>query len=172
MRYMDNTFNDIHLSTIGIDYKFKYLTLDNGQPLKIQIWDTAGQERYRSITKSYLKGANGIIIVYDVSNHKSFEGAQNWIKQIKDKVSPRVCVALAANKIDLEEREVSTDEGENFSKENNFPYYETSAKEGIGINECFDNMIKQIYQNYGNSPLNENININDDEKNESKKGCC
>ena len=81
-------------------------------------------------------------------------------------------MALAANKIDLEEREVSTDEGENFSKENNFPYYETSAKEGIGINECFDNMIKQIYQNYGNSPLNENININDDEKNESKKGCC
>ena len=173
MRYMDNTFNDIHLSTIGIDYKFKYLTLDNGQPLKIQIWDTAGQERYKSITKSYLKGANGIIIVYDVTNQKSFEGVQNWVKQIKEKVSSRVCVALAANKIDKnEEREVSTEEGETFGKENDFPYYETSAKDGIGINECFNNMIKQIYQNYGNSPVNDYVSINNNEKKESKKGCC
>ena len=103
MRYTENTFNDIHLSTVGIDYKFKSLTLDDAQKLKIQIWDTAGQERYKSITKSYIKGANGIILIYDVTSKKSVEGIQNWVKQIKELPS-KICIAIAANKIDKENR--------------------------------------------------------------------
>ena len=172
MRYTENTFNDIHLSTIGIDYKFKSLTLDDGQKLKIQIWDTTGQERYKSITKSYIKGANGIILIYDVTSKKSFEGIQNWVKQLKELPS-RICIAIAANKIDKENRVISTDEGTKFSKEIGYPFFETSAKDGTNIDECFDSLIKQIYNNYINSPVNDdNIKISNNNKNNESKGCC
>ena len=172
MRYTENTFNDIHLSTIGIDYKFKSLTLDDGQKLKIQIWDTAGQERYKSITKSYIKGANGIILIYDVTSKKSFEGIQNWVKQLKELPS-RICIAIAANKIDKDNRVISTDEGTKFSKEIGYPFFETSAKDGTNIDECFDSLIKQIYNNYINSPVNDdNIKISNNNKNNESKGCC
>jgi len=172
MRYTENTFNDIHLSTIGIDYKFKSLTLEDGQKLKIQIWDTAGQERYKSITKSYIKGANGIILIYDVTSKKSFEGIQNWVKQLKELPS-RICIAIAANKIDKDNRVISTDEGTKFSKEIGYPFFETSAKDGTNIDECFDSLIKQIYNNYINSPVNDdNIKISNNNKNNESKGCC
>ena len=68
MRYADNTFQEIHLSTIGLDYKLKNVQIDDGKIVKIQIWDTAGQDRFRSITKNYYKGAHGIILLYDVTS--------------------------------------------------------------------------------------------------------
>ena len=170
MRYTENTFNDIHLSTIGIDYKLKNVTLENGDEAKIQIWDTAGQDRYKSITKSYIRGANGIILIYDVTNKKSFEGIQNWVKQIKEQVSSRVSVALVANKIDAEKRVVSPKEGMQLGKDINYPFYEASAKEGINVNECFDNIIKQIDKNYGNSPENDTNQLNS--HNQKKSRCC
>ena len=80
MRYIDNTFNEIHLSTIGMDFKLKDVTLDNDKTVKIQIWDTAGQERYKSISKSYVKGANGIFLIYNITNKASFESIRNWVK--------------------------------------------------------------------------------------------
>ena len=171
MRYTENTFTDIHLSTIGIDYKLKNVTLENGDVAKVQIWDTAGQDRYKSITKSYVRGANGIILIFDVTNQKSFEGIENWIKQVKEQVSSKVCVALVANKIDdKENREVSEENGMKLAKENGYPYYEASAKEGINIEECFDNLIKQISQNYGNTTENEGRQL--ENKKKESKGCC
>ena len=172
MRYTDNTFTDIHLSTIGIDYKLKNITLENGEAIKVQIWDTAGQDRYKSITKSYIKGANGIILIYDVTKRKTFEGIQNWVKQIKEQVSQRVCVALVANKIDdVEKREVTKEEGTRLGKDIGYPFYESSAKDGININECFDNLIKQIYINYTNTSGNNSTKLEENKKNNSK-GCC
>ena len=171
MRYIENTFTDIHLSSIGIDYKLKNVTLENGDEAKIQIWDTAGQDRYKSITKSYVRGANGIILIFDVTNKKSFEGIQNWIKQIKDQVSSKVSVALVANKVDdKENREISADEGMKLAKENGYPYYEASAKEGINIEECFGDIIKQIAENYGNPEENESRKL--ENKKKENKGCC
>ena len=172
MRYTDNTFTDIHLSTIGIDYKLKNVTLENGETIKVQIWDTAGQDRYKSITKSYIKGANGIILIYDVTKRRTFEGIQNWVKQIKEQVSSRVCVALVANKIDeKEKREVTEQEGIRLGKDIGYPFYEASAKDGININECFDNLIKQININYGNISGNSGAKLDNDKNNDSK-GCC
>ena len=171
MRYTENTFNDIHLSTIGVDFKLKVVKLDNGEEVKIQIWDTAGQDRYRTITKSYIRGAHGIILIYDVTSRKSFEGIQTWVKQIKDQVSSKVCVALVANKIDKEKREVSPEEGIKLGKDIDYPFYEASAKEGKNINECFDNLIKQIYLNYGdNSTLNDTSKLSD--SNIERRKCC
>ena len=171
MRYTENTFNYIHLSTIGVDFKLKIIKLDNGEEIKIQIWDTAGQDRYRTITKSYIRGAHGIILIYDVTSRKSFEGIQSWVKQIKDQVSSKVCVALVANKIDKEKREVSPEEGIKLGKEIDYPFYESSAKEGKNINECFDNLIKQIYLNYGTTTsMNDTSKLSD--SNIEKRKCC
>ena len=173
MRYTDNTFTDIHLSTIGIDYKLKNVTLENGETIKVQIWDTAGQDRYKSITKSYIKGANGIILIYDVTKRRTFEGIQNWVKQIKEQVSSRVCVALVANKIDeKEKREVTEQEGIRLGKDIGYPFYEASAKDGININECFDNLIKQININYANMSGNSGAKLDNNNKKNDSKGCC
>ena len=172
MRYTENTFTEMHLTTVGLDYKLKTVKLDNDKTVKVQIWDTAGQERYKTITKSYIKGANGIILIYDITKEKTFEGIKNWIKQIKDTVSSRVCVALVGNKIDQEkDRKVPKEEGEKLSEELNYPFYEASAKEGINIDECFDNLVKQIDINYANLPVDNGNNLNNIRRG-TKRGCC
>ena len=79
LRYCDNDFQESHLSTIGLDYRLKTMTLNNGKKIKLQIWDTAGQDKYRSITKNYYKGAHGIILIYDVTNYQTYENVKNWI---------------------------------------------------------------------------------------------
>ena len=100
MRYTDNTFQEIHMSTIGLDYKLKNVQLDEGKIVKIQIWDTAGQDRFRSITKNYYKGAHGIILLYDVTNRKTFDNVRDWVEQIREEVSDKVSIILVGNKID------------------------------------------------------------------------
>ena len=172
MRYTEKTFTEMHLSTVGIDYKLKNVTLENGETIKIQIWDTAGQERYKTITKSYIKGANGIILIYDITNKNSFEGIKNWIRQVKEIVSSRVCVALVGNKIDMKDnREISKEDGKKLSEEMKYPFYEASAKDGININECFDDLIKRIVKNYENSPINQSNKL-ENNKEANKKKCC
>ena len=105
-RYLDDTFQDAYLSTIGFDFKFKYITLKSGKRVKVQLWDTAGEERFRTIAKSYYKGAHGIILIYDVTNQKSFDNIKNWLIQIKEEAPSRICVILVANKIDCEDRKL------------------------------------------------------------------
>ena len=102
-RYTDNTFQDAYLSTIGFDFKFKFVTLENGKTVKVQLWDTAGQERFRTIAKSYYKGAHGIILIYDVTNRKTFDNIRKWLNQIKDEASNKISIILVANKIDCED---------------------------------------------------------------------
>ena len=93
-RYTEDTFQDAYLSTIGFDYKFKIVTLKSGKEVKVQIWDTAGQERFRTITKTYYKGAHGIILTYDVTDQNSFKNIRNWIKQIEANAQTNVCKVL------------------------------------------------------------------------------
>ena len=173
MRYMDNTFTEMHLSTIGIDSKIKIVNLKEGLDARIQIWDTAGQERYKTIAKSYIKGANGILLVYDVTKRNSFEGIKNWVKQIKDLVSSRVNVVLIGNKIDLEDkREVKTEEGEQLGKEFNYQFFETTAKDGVNINEAFEALIKSIAEKYSYKPVNHGYKLENEKASNESKGCC
>ena len=101
LRYCDKTFQEAHLSTIGLDYRLKSMTLQSGKNIKLQIWDTAGQDRFRAITKNYYKGANGIILIYDVTNRQSYENVKNWITQIREEANPNVVIYLAGNKVDV-----------------------------------------------------------------------
>ena len=170
MRYTDNTYQEIHMSTIGIDNKFKDVELEDGKKVKIQIWDTAGQDRFRSITRNYYKGANGIVLIFDVTNKKSYENVKNWVKQIKEEVSSRVTIILVANKIDdVNHRIVSKEEGEKIANECGLMFFECSAKTGENIEHAFNELVKKTVENYskvgqGGEKLKKKKN--------SKKGCC
>ncbi len=153
MKYTDKTFQDIHMATIGLDYRLKSMKLKSGKNIKLQIWDTAGQDRFRAITKNYYKGSHGIILIYDVTNVQTFENVKQWVSQIREEASANVIIYIAGNKIDMEEeRKVNKEEGEKLAEELGFPFVETSAKSGININETFEDLVERIDKIYGNSP--------------------
>jgi Ras-related protein Rab-1A len=141
VKYSSDTFRPTAIATIGIDFKIKHLLIKIGgvdKLVKLQIWDTAGQERFRTITQSYYRGANIIVIIYDITDRKSFEGVQYWIKDIAMKTSTDFSKILVGNKIDIaDKRQVSYEEGANIAKETSAIFFETSAKDGTGINEMF-----------------------------------
>ena len=170
MRYTENTFQEIHMSTIGLDYKLKNVQLDDGKMVKIQIWDTAGQDRFRSITKNYYKGAHGIILIYDITNQKTFENVKNWINQIKEEVSNKVTIILVGNKIDDEDhRVVSTEQGEKMAKDFGLMFFECSAKSGVNIDSTFNELVKKTVENYSKVKMEGEKLKN---KKGGKKGCC
>ena len=115
------------ISTIGIDFKFKNIMVDNKR-VKIQVWDTAGQERFRTLTSTYYRKAQGVMLVYDVTNRESFNNVRNWMQQVSINADVNITVYLVGNKLDLvEQRVVSFDEGEALAKE-----FKTSFMEGGG----------------------------------------
>ena len=149
-RYADNTFHEEHMATVGLDFKEKNVNLDNGKTIKVQIWDTAGQDRFKSITKNYYKGAHGIILIYDVTKRKTFDNLKNWIDTIKEEVSDKVSVILVGNKIDnIDNRVVTTQEGQGIANEYNLQFYETSAKTGDNIDIAFNDLIKKVVDIFG-----------------------
>ena len=150
LRYCDKSFQDVHLSTIGLDYRLKSMTLKNNKNIKLQIWDTAGQDRFRAITKNYYKGANGIILIYDVTNMQTYENVKNWITQIKEEASPNVIIYLVGNKIDVpdEQRLIKAEDGQKIADEFNLPFKEASAKDGTNINEIFQELLEEIDEKY------------------------
>ena len=153
IKYTDPSFQGIHMATIGLDYRVKAMKLKNNKDVKIQIWDTAGQDRFRSITKNYYIGSHGIILIYDITYKRTFENVQQWISQIREEASQNVVIYLIGNKIDMkEERRVSTEEGKKLADELCLPFMETSAKEGININEVFDDIVERIDKVFGNMP--------------------
>ena len=170
-RFTDATFQDVYLSTIGFDYKYKTVTLKNGSKVKVQIHDTAGQERFRTISKNYYRGAQGIILLYDVTKRNTFDSIRNWVAQIKQEASSKVCVVLVANKIDVkeEERVVKKEEGEELAKSFNYPIFEASAKENINVEETFYELIEEIETKFETAPTY-GTQLKPIPKN--KKGCC
>lgn len=143
-RFVENKFLKNHLATIGIDFKTKNIEID-GTPIKLKIWDTAGQERFRNITNQYYKGADGIILVFDVTDQKSFEKIKEWMSQIKANTqADQIGLVLLGNKCDIEPRTISKNDGEELGKELGIEYYETSAMLGDGIAQAFEFLAKNI----------------------------
>ena len=170
MQYTENTFQEIHMSTIGLDYKLKNVQLDEGKIVKIQIWDTAGQDRFRSITKNYYKGAHGIILIYDVTNRKTFDNVRDWVEQIREEVSDKVSIILVGNKIDnVEGRKVTTEEGQKMADECQLSFFECSAKSGENIDHTFNELVKKTVEYYKKDD-GKGSKLNS--KKSKKKGCC
>ena len=115
----------------------KNLTIKN-RNIRIQIWDTAGQEAFRSITRTYYKSSTCAFIVYDISDKKTFDNIITWLNECRDMCYKDILICLIGNKCDLEgKRAVSYEEGKNFAEENGLLFFETSAKDGTNIQECF-----------------------------------
>ena len=125
------------MPTVGIDFKFKNITVD-GERVKVHVWDTAGQERFRTLTATYYRKAQGVLLVYDVTNRESFNNVRNWMSQITINAEVGISVDLVANKLDLvEKRVVSFEEGEALAKEFKTSFMEVSAWSGQNVNESF-----------------------------------
>jgi small GTP-binding protein len=142
---------DSSLPTIGIDFKIKRVTIDD-QKVKLQIWDTAGQERYRTITTSYYRGSQGIIIVYDITNLKSFQACRNWLSQIQMHADANVSKILVGNKCDLQEkREVSYEDALSLAREFKMELFETSAKDDINVEKAFETVAQLAFSKVGSA---------------------
>lgn len=144
--------------------------------IKLQIWDTAGQERFRTITKTYYKGAHGIILTYDVTDENSFKNIRNWVKQIEQNAQNNVCKVLVGNKCDRDNRKVSFDDGQKLAKEFNMQFFETSAKTNYNVNETFTYLTREILNNTDSKPSNGPIKLDpskkDSDPKKAKKDCC
>ena len=179
-RYVENKFERHHLATIGIDFQSKTIKIKN-KDIKLKIWDTAGQERYRNIANQTFRGADGIILVFDITDEYSFSRISDWMEQINANISKdEIGLILIGNKCDLEDRKVPYEKGEEKARELGIDYYETSALNGKGINDVFEELVKLILQknkpknNTGSRTISISSNKPEDivETNEKKKGCC
>ena len=171
LRFTDDSFTANHLTTIGIDFKIKIINLEN-KLIKLQIWDTAGQERFRTITKTYYKGAHGIILTYDVTDQNSFKNIRNWIKQIESNAQTNVKKVLVGNKCDKPDRVVSKEEGKKLADDFGMNFFETSAKTNQNVTEVFNYLTSEILKNNEKSGTPGGEKLRKDDKKDAKKGCC
>jgi len=145
-RFVRNEFSESTTSTVGIDFTSKFLTI-NGSHVNLQIWDTAGQERMRAIASAYYREANGVLLVYDITDKATFDRIPFWLKEIRDNSNERVKIIIVGNKADLlEDREVPLEEAKEFARARDFYYMEVSAKTNMNncVNVAFEELVKSV----------------------------
>ena len=179
-RYVNGTFKDDYISTVGLDYHTK-LEIINNLNVSVKLWDTAGQERFKALTASFFRNAEGVVIAYDVTNSESFDNLKFWISSIKTNLFEKnifIPIIIIGNKIDLEDmREITKDVASAFAKENKFKYFETSAKTGEGVDEAFRDLVNQVLANLDKNEEGtierKSIKIEENKTDkQKKKGCC
>ena len=185
-RFTENTFQNLFISTIGIDFKVKIIEIENIK-YKLIFYDTAGQEKFKSVAPNLIKKAHGIIIMYDITNKSSFNSIPDIIKNIKEEKGNDFPMILIGNKIDLEpDREIKKEEGKDLASKNGIEFFEISNKEGINIQEAGFTIVNKILEkrkdnNFVNESCNNTnmidqtyyskyTNIDNDETNMGK--CC
>ncbi|KAI6700771.1 hypothetical protein NL676_015095 [Syzygium grande] len=147
LQFTDKRFQPVHDLTIGVEFGARMVTID-GRPIKLQIWDTAGQESFRSITRSYYRGAAGALLVYDITRRDTFNHLASWLEDARQHANPNMTIMLIGNKSDLSHRRaVSKEEGEQFAKENGLLFLEASARTAQNVEEAFVKTASQILQN-------------------------
>ncbi len=174
-RYNSGKFDEKYLATIGIDSFFKDVNLD-GKIIRVKIWDTAGQERYKALTEGYFRNAQGVLIVYDVTNEETFEHLKYWIPSVKKHIDiKQIPAIILGNKIDETKREVTKEKAINYAKEEGIKYFETSAKDGTNVEESINYLVKKVMKININNEMEENsfkIGENNKKNNETKKDKC
>jgi len=143
LRFADDAFTESYISTIGVDFRFRTVKVEK-KTVKLQIWDTAGQERFRTITSAYYRGADGIIMVYDVTNQESFDHVNDWLSEVNRYASEGTCKLLVGNKSDKAEKVVSSDKARAFADSLQIPFLETSAKNASNVEEAFLTMTGEL----------------------------
>ena len=182
-RYTNGTFKEEYLATVGLDYYSKEEIINN-KTINIKIWDTAGQERFKALTQSYFRNAEGVILAFDVTNTSSYDNLKDWIGSIKKNLEGKnifLPLIIVGNKIDMEEsREVEKENAEQFATENNYKYFETSAKTGEGVDEAVRDLVNQVLNNNQideqKIEARKSVQLKEEDNNEGevkkKKGCC
>eukprot|EP00794_Sanderia_malayensis_P013934 gene13934-15386_t len=178
LRFADNMFSGSYITTIGVDFKIRTITVD-GEKVKLQIWDTAGQERFRTITSTYYRGTHGVIIVYDVTNADSFVNVKRWLHEIEQNCDV-VNRVLVGNKDDCPElKVVDTQDAQRFAEQMNVQLFETSAKENQNIEEVFNHItklvlhMKKAQQQKADEDKNAGgVKLAKSSKKQKKNGCC
>jgi len=173
VRWVDNEFfEEADKYTIGVDYKFKTVTVKDKQ-VKMQIYDTAGQERFRTVTASFYRGAHGILLVYDITDKDSFgTRVEEWLKEIRNYTPDNTPIVFVGNKVDLgEKRVVDSATAKAFADKHKLKYFETSAKSNTNVNEAFMALAELIADQKfgeGNKPK---LEIGGAKPAKEKKGC-
>jgi Ras-related protein Rab-1A len=156
-RFADDIYTDSYISTIGVDFKIKTMSVGD-KMVKLQIWDTAGQERFRNITSSYYRGAQGIIVVYDITDVDSFNNVKQWLSEIDRYASENVDKLLVGNKSDLEPaRQVTKAMAEEFAESLQVKCIETSAKESSNVDDAFRSMAFTIMSRMEKVPAGKQV---------------
>ncbi|XP_033104843.1 ras-related protein Rab-21-like [Anneissia japonica] len=146
LRYVENKFNDKHLSTLQASFLNKKLNI-GGKRVNLAVWDTAGQERFHALGPIYYRDSNGAILVYDITDEDSFTKVKNWVRELKKMLGNDICLCIAGNKIDLEkERHVSVAEAEAYASSVGAKHFHTSAKLNKGIEELFLDLSKRMME--------------------------
>ena len=187
-KYVKGIFPVAPSPTIAIEFATKIIQIKEGGYIKAQIWDSAGQERYKAIVAGHYRRAAGALIVYDVTKKSTFEHITNWLKNINEMAEKNCISYLIGNKVDLldineNNREVTIEEAQKYAKENGLRFYETSALTSVRINDCFEDLLQEIYNERRKikGSLNEyndkNIKVlylnKDKDENEKKyENCC
>nr|XP_019947630.1 PREDICTED: ras and EF-hand domain-containing protein-like isoform X1 [Paralichthys olivaceus] len=144
--FCEGRFHPATTATVGIDYSVKTLTLDNLQ-VAMQLWDTAGQERYRSITKQFFRKADGVVVMYDVTEEESFSAVRPWLINVQEAAGEGIPVLLIGNKMDMDgERQVSFKEAEQLAYDNKVMFFEVSAYTGKNVTESLTHLARVLME--------------------------
>ena len=171
-KFVDNTFIDNYIATIGTDYKKKIINID-GKKISLRIWDTAGEERFRTLSFKNFKRCNGIILTFDLSDKSSFEKITYWLEQINLNIDiDYSSIILLGNKCDIKEREKFDEEINNFTKKINLKYFETSAKTGENIENAILYLTREIISKKKPNDDSFTLNKKKIKKNKNKKCSC
>ncbi|KAH0790815.1 Ras-related protein Rab-4B [Histomonas meleagridis] len=165
-------------STCGADFYTYSIPIEN-ENIKLQIWDTAGQERFRAISKSYFRNSVGAILVYDITNIRSFDQLTSWLSDLQSLCSPNAYILVVGNKVDLEEsRQVSAQQVQNFAEMHNLATMETSAKNGSNIELAFTRLAFEIHKRLSNGQISINSKVSQplqvtlEPEDKKEKKCC
>ncbi|XP_078049329.1 RAS oncogene family member Rab21 [Augochlora pura] len=185
LRYVEDTFNAKHLSTLQASFLNKKLTI-NGKKVNLAIWDTAGQEKFHALGPIYYRMSNGAILVYDITDEDTFQKVKNWVKELKKMLGSEISLAIAGNKMDLEkDRSVAIEEAEEYAKQVGAMHFHTSAKLNQNIKEMFLELTRRMIQHADEveqkstltrtSSTRRNVVVVEDEAEETepvKSSCC
>ena len=169
LRFINDTFIETYMPTIGVDFFYKILDIEN-KIIAAQIWDFYSSEQFKRLPLGYYRNVLGIIIAYDITEIKSFEKLKNWINDIKMYAHKKVRLVLVGNKCDLSNRRITEEEGKKLADELDAKFFETSAKTGYNVNEAYNFLIRDIFDNYKDFEKNK-IEIKNFNVINKKKGC-